>query len=88
MSQLVCYVLAAHIDTFTHAILIFKGRRRRNRNKKKPLGEENRGPVIEDPALSAIELRCLKQAERRLMRDEVYSLKKVQVLISQAFLHI
>ncbi|XP_047448090.1 terminal uridylyltransferase 7 [Mugil cephalus] len=50
-----------------------QGRRRRNRNKKKPFIEENRGPMIDDPALSA---KDRQNAERRLNRDEVYSLKK------------
>lgn len=61
-------------------ILIFKGKRRRNRNKKKAFAEENRGFVIEESTLSNKELRNLRQAERRLNRDEIYSLKKVQTL--------
>lgn len=52
------------------------GRRRRNRNKKKPFSEENRGPVIEESALSVKELRSLRQTERRLNREEIFSLKK------------
>uniref|UniRef100_A0A3P9C4R3 C2H2-type domain-containing protein n=1 Tax=Maylandia zebra TaxID=106582 RepID=A0A3P9C4R3_9CICH len=58
------------------AFLIFKGKRRRNRNKKKAFAEENRGFVIEESTLSNKELRNLRQAERRLNRDEIYSLKK------------
>ncbi|XP_059193159.1 terminal uridylyltransferase 7 isoform X2 [Centropristis striata] len=52
------------------------GRRRRNRNKNKPYAEENRGPMIEESTLSAKELQSLQQAERRLNREEIYSLKK------------
>ncbi len=62
----------------THIFLLSKGRRRRNRNKKKTFAEENRG--IEESTLSATELRSLRQAERRLNRDEIYCLKKVQAL--------
>ncbi|KAI3372656.1 hypothetical protein L3Q82_023126 [Scortum barcoo] len=50
------------------------GRRRRNKNKKRPFAEENRS--IEESTLSATELRSLQQAERRLNRDEIYYLKK------------
>lgn len=49
-------------------------RNRRNRNKKKPFAEENRG--VEESTLSAAELRSLRQTERRLNREEIYSLKK------------
>uniref|UniRef100_A0A3B5AS57 C2H2-type domain-containing protein n=1 Tax=Stegastes partitus TaxID=144197 RepID=A0A3B5AS57_9TELE len=49
---------------------------RRNRNKKKPFSEENRGLVIEESALSAKDLRSLRQTERRLNREEIFSLKK------------
>ncbi|XP_070689581.1 terminal uridylyltransferase 7 isoform X2 [Pempheris klunzingeri] len=49
-------------------------RRNRNRNKKKGFAEENRG--LEEPTLSAKDLRSLQQAERRLNRDEIYCLKK------------
>uniref|UniRef100_A0A3Q1C2W4 CCHC-type domain-containing protein n=1 Tax=Amphiprion ocellaris TaxID=80972 RepID=A0A3Q1C2W4_AMPOC len=52
------------------------GRKWRNRNKKKPFSEENRGPVIEESALSVKELRSLRQTERRLNREEIFSLKK------------
>lgn len=52
------------------------GRRRRHRNKNKAYAEENRGPVIEESTLSAKELRSLRQAERRLNRDEIYSTKR------------
>uniref|UniRef100_A0A3Q0SMD7 C2H2-type domain-containing protein n=1 Tax=Amphilophus citrinellus TaxID=61819 RepID=A0A3Q0SMD7_AMPCI len=56
--------------------LLFKGKRRRNRNKKKSFAEENRGLVIEESVLSNKELRSIRQAEKRLNRVEVYSLKK------------
>ncbi|XP_042277287.1 terminal uridylyltransferase 7 isoform X3 [Thunnus maccoyii] len=52
------------------------GRRRRNRNNRKAFAEENRGHVIEESTLSAKELHSLRQAERRLNREEIYSLKK------------
>ncbi|KAK9523090.1 hypothetical protein VZT92_019515 [Zoarces viviparus] len=52
------------------------GRRRRNRNKNRAYGEENRGPMIDESTLSAKELQSLRQAERRLNKDEIYSLKK------------
>ncbi|XP_040898522.1 terminal uridylyltransferase 4 [Toxotes jaculatrix] len=52
------------------------GRRRRNRNKNKTFAEENRGLVNEDSTLSAKELHSLRQAERRLNKDEIYCLKK------------
>lgn len=52
------------------------GKRRRNRNKKKSFAEENRGLVIEESVLSNKELRSIRQAEKRLNRVEVYSLKK------------
>ncbi|XP_035513831.1 terminal uridylyltransferase 7 isoform X2 [Morone saxatilis] len=50
------------------------GRRRRNRNKKKTFAEENSG--LEESTLSAKDLQSLRQAERRLNREEIYSLKK------------
>ncbi|CAJ1069149.1 terminal uridylyltransferase 7 isoform X2 [Xyrichtys novacula] len=50
------------------------GKRRRNRNKKKPFPEESRGH--EESTLSATELRSLRQTERRLNKEEIYSLKK------------
>lgn len=50
------------------------GRRRRNRNKKKAFAEENRG--LEETTLSAKDLQSLRQAERRLNRDEIYCVKK------------
>ncbi|XP_061585537.1 terminal uridylyltransferase 7 isoform X2 [Cololabis saira] len=52
------------------------GRRRRNRNKKKAFAEENRGLLTEESTFSAKELRSLRQAERRLKKDEIYCLKK------------
>lgn len=72
----------------THVFLLSKGRRRRNRNKKKAFAEENRG--FEEPTLSAKDLHSLQQAERRLNRDEIYCLKKVQALsvVSQIYSRI
>ncbi|KAE8291936.1 Terminal uridylyltransferase 7 [Larimichthys crocea] len=52
------------------------GRRRRNRNKRNAFAEENRG--LEESPLSAKDLRSLQQAERRLNKEEIYSLKKGQ----------
>ncbi|TKS78387.1 Terminal uridylyltransferase 4 [Collichthys lucidus] len=51
-------------------------RRRRNRNKRNAFAEENRG--LEESPLSAKDLRSLQQAERRLNKEEIYSLKKGQ----------
>lgn len=63
-------------NTFFTCVLLSKGRRRRNRNKKKAFAEENRG--LEETTLSAKDLQSLRQAERRLNRDEIYCVKKVQ----------
>ncbi|XP_033947738.1 terminal uridylyltransferase 7 isoform X2 [Pseudochaenichthys georgianus] len=52
------------------------GRRRRNRNKNRAYAEENMGPLIDESTLSAKELQTLRQAEKRLNKDEIYSLKK------------
>ncbi|XP_047185189.1 terminal uridylyltransferase 7 [Scophthalmus maximus] len=52
------------------------GKRRRNRNRKKPFAEENQASVIEESTLSAKELQSLQQAEQRLGKDEIYCLKK------------
>ncbi|KAM6930542.1 terminal uridylyltransferase 7 [Xenentodon cancila] len=52
------------------------GRRRRNRNKKKAFAEDSRGLMTEESTFSAKELRSLRQAERRLKKDEIYCLKK------------
>ncbi|XP_068167780.1 terminal uridylyltransferase 7 [Antennarius striatus] len=52
------------------------GRRWKNRNKKKTCAEENRG--LEEIPASAKDMSGLRQAERRLNRDEIYYLKKVQ----------
>ncbi|XP_045890712.1 terminal uridylyltransferase 7 [Micropterus dolomieu] len=49
------------------------GRRRRNRNKKRTFAEEDRG--VEEPTLSAIQLRALQKAEKRLNREEVYCVR-------------
>lgn len=54
------------MNLFLHSI----GRRWINRNKGKAFAEENRGPVTEDPTLSAKELL-------RLNKEEIYCLKKV-----------
>ena len=62
----------------THVFLPSEGKRRRNRNKKKSFGEENRSHVNEDAALSTQELQSLRQAESRLLKDGIYCLKKVQ----------
>uniref|UniRef100_A0A8D0A2K8 Terminal uridylyl transferase 7 n=1 Tax=Sander lucioperca TaxID=283035 RepID=A0A8D0A2K8_SANLU len=62
--------------TLTGLFPLKNKKRRRNRNKNKAYAEENRGPVIEESTLSAKELHSLQQAERRLNRDEIYSLKK------------
>ncbi|XP_034451806.1 terminal uridylyltransferase 4 [Hippoglossus hippoglossus] len=51
-------------------------KRRRNRNKKKGFGEENRSLVNEDSALSTQELQSLRQAENRLLKDGICCLKK------------
>lgn len=73
------YTSSNRVNTFlTHAFLLSKGRKRRHRNKKKSFAEENRG--CEESTLSATDLRSLRQAERRLNRDEIYCLKKVQAL--------
>ncbi|XP_068461077.1 terminal uridylyltransferase 7 isoform X2 [Clinocottus analis] len=52
------------------------GRRRRHRNKNRAYTEENRGPVIEESTLSAQELQSRRQAEQRLNKEEIYTLKK------------
>ncbi|CAB1454910.1 unnamed protein product [Pleuronectes platessa] len=52
------------------------GKRRRNRNKKTSFGEENRSRVNEDSTLSTQELQSLRQAESRLLKDGICSLKK------------
>lgn len=63
-----------------HFCVLSKGRRWRNQNKRKAFAEENKVPVYDESTLSAKELRTLKQAEKRLNRDEIYSLKKVTTL--------
>uniref|UniRef100_A0A3Q2ZUZ7 C2H2-type domain-containing protein n=1 Tax=Kryptolebias marmoratus TaxID=37003 RepID=A0A3Q2ZUZ7_KRYMA len=57
-------------------LLVFVGRRQRNRNKKNLFAEEDRGHAAEESTLSAQELQSLRQAERRLKKDEIYYLKK------------
>uniref|UniRef100_A0A8D3DR36 CCHC-type domain-containing protein n=1 Tax=Scophthalmus maximus TaxID=52904 RepID=A0A8D3DR36_SCOMX len=59
-----------------HVFIPSKGKRRRNRNRKKPFAEENQASVIEESTLSAKELQSLQQAEQRLGKDEIYCLKK------------
>ncbi|KAM4616906.1 terminal uridylyltransferase 7 isoform 2-T3 [Polymixia lowei] len=50
--------------------------RRRNRDRRRAFGEEDRGPVIDESTLSAKELLGLRQAEERLSRDQIFRLKK------------
>ncbi|XP_076006661.1 terminal uridylyltransferase 7 [Genypterus blacodes] len=52
------------------------GRRWRNQNKRKAFAEENKVPLFDESTLSPKELHSLKLAEKRLNRDEIYSLKK------------
>ncbi|XP_056142111.1 terminal uridylyltransferase 7 [Lampris incognitus] len=52
------------------------GGKRRNRDRRRAFGEEDRGPVIDESTLSAKELLGLQQAEERLTRDEIFRLKK------------
>ncbi|XP_032433666.1 terminal uridylyltransferase 7 [Xiphophorus hellerii] len=52
------------------------GRRRRNRNKKKALGEECKGLEMEEARVSVQDLQNTRQAEKRLKRDEIYPLRK------------
>lgn len=53
-------------------ILISKGKRWKNRNRKK---EEHRGS--EESTLSAKDLCQQLQAEKRLIKEEIYPVKKV-----------
>uniref|UniRef100_A0A6Q2Z6R4 CCHC-type domain-containing protein n=1 Tax=Esox lucius TaxID=8010 RepID=A0A6Q2Z6R4_ESOLU len=53
------------------------GRNRRNRDRRRGLGEEDRGPVVDESVLSAKELLGLKQAEEKIGREEIFRLKKV-----------
>lgn len=57
--------------------LLSKGRRFRNRNTKKAFAEGNWDS--EESTHSAKDLQQLR-AERRLNKDEIYSLKKEQVI--------
>ncbi|KAG7489838.1 terminal uridylyltransferase 7 [Solea senegalensis] len=52
------------------------GKRWRNRNRKKDFTEENRGFVNEEITLTAKEIHSLRQAEKRLKKDEIFSLKR------------
>ncbi|KAM4745927.1 terminal uridylyltransferase 7 [Anableps anableps] len=52
------------------------GRRRRKRNKKKGLAEECKGLEIEESRVSVQDLQSIRQAERRLKRDEIHPLRK------------
>uniref|UniRef100_A0AAY5KK47 CCHC-type domain-containing protein n=1 Tax=Esox lucius TaxID=8010 RepID=A0AAY5KK47_ESOLU len=52
------------------------GRNRRNRDRRRGLGEEDRGPVVDESVLSAKELLGLKQAEEKIGREEIFRLKK------------
>uniref|UniRef100_A0A668A5K0 Terminal uridylyl transferase 7 n=1 Tax=Myripristis murdjan TaxID=586833 RepID=A0A668A5K0_9TELE len=54
---------------------MFRGSRR-NRDRRRALGEEDRGPVIDESTLSAKELLGLRQAEERLKRDDIFRLNK------------
>lgn len=50
------------------------GRKRRNRSKKNAFAEENR--ASEESMLSALDRHSLQQAERRLSKEGIHSLKK------------
>ncbi|KAK5599251.1 hypothetical protein CRENBAI_023958 [Crenichthys baileyi] len=52
------------------------GRRRRKRNKKKALAEEYKGFEIEESRVSVQELQNIREAERKLKRDEIHPLRK------------
>ncbi|XP_071388763.1 terminal uridylyltransferase 7 isoform X1 [Centroberyx affinis] len=52
------------------------GGTRRNRDRRRAFGDDDRGPVIDESTLSAKELLGLRQAEERLNRDEIFRLKK------------
>uniref|UniRef100_A0A3B3C8F9 C2H2-type domain-containing protein n=1 Tax=Oryzias melastigma TaxID=30732 RepID=A0A3B3C8F9_ORYME len=57
-----------------------QGKRWRNNwrvKEKRAFAEENANLVIEESKLSVKELQSLRQAEKRLKKDEVYSLTKV-----------
>lgn len=59
-----------------------KGRKRGNRGKKNAFSEENR--ASEEPMLSGLDRHSLQQAERRLGKEGIHSLKKVK---AQMFSH-
>lgn len=63
-------------------IFLSTGRRRRNRNKKNAFAEEKR--VSEESMLSAMDVHSLQQAERRLKKDGIYSLKKASALLGSS----
>ncbi|XP_045081587.1 terminal uridylyltransferase 7 isoform X1 [Coregonus clupeaformis] len=52
------------------------GRNCRYRDRRRGLGEEDRGPVVDESSLSAKELLGLKQAEEKIGREEIFRLKK------------
>uniref|UniRef100_A0A4W5LR34 Uncharacterized protein n=1 Tax=Hucho hucho TaxID=62062 RepID=A0A4W5LR34_9TELE len=52
------------------------GRHWRNRDRRRGLGEEDRGLVVDESSLSAKELLGLKQAEEKIGREEIFRLKQ------------
>ncbi|XP_061623433.1 terminal uridylyltransferase 7 [Phyllopteryx taeniolatus] len=52
------------------------GRRHRPRNKGRNFAEEDRDLASEESSLSAKDLHILRQAERRLSKDDIHCLKK------------
>ncbi|XP_077377728.1 terminal uridylyltransferase 7 [Festucalex cinctus] len=52
------------------------GKRRRRRNKGRNFAEEDRDLASEESSLSAKDLHVLRQAEMRLSKDDIHSLKK------------
>ncbi|XP_029573951.1 terminal uridylyltransferase 7 isoform X2 [Salmo trutta] len=52
------------------------GKNRRNRDRRRGLGEEDRGLVVDESSLSTEELLGLKRAEEKIGREEIFRLKK------------
>ncbi|XP_062307775.1 terminal uridylyltransferase 7 [Osmerus eperlanus] len=52
------------------------GGRQRNRDRRRGHGENDRGPVIDESALSGKELQGLRQAEEQIGKDEIFRLNK------------